>query len=127
VTLQLKAPRVKLTPAVFFQRFYSWHFSCSVSGALHLVFTVALLNIEPLGSMNRCMISRYFSRRILTQVVQYLARPRYAIANLLLPTGKRGHRLLLYAVCEAASLFSCTHNCCAIVATSATLSVSSNA
>jgi hypothetical protein len=35
VTLQLKAPRVKLTPAVFFQRFYSWHFSCSVSGALH--------------------------------------------------------------------------------------------
>jgi hypothetical protein len=32
VTLQLKAPRVPLTPSVFFQRFYSWHFSCTVSG-----------------------------------------------------------------------------------------------
>jgi hypothetical protein len=52
-------------------------------GRMHMHHTVALLHIEPLGAIicgeniqNRSAISRYFSCHILTQVVQYLARPR---------------------------------------------------
>lgn len=32
ITLQLKAPRVHLTPEIFFQRFHTWHYMCTVSG-----------------------------------------------------------------------------------------------
>jgi hypothetical protein len=33
ITLQLKEPRVPLPPAAFFQRYHTWHYSASVSGA----------------------------------------------------------------------------------------------
>ena len=32
ITLQLKAPRVHLSPEIFFQRFHTWHYTCTVSG-----------------------------------------------------------------------------------------------
>ena len=34
ITLQLKSPRIHLPADIFFQRFHTWHFSCTVSGAL---------------------------------------------------------------------------------------------
>jgi hypothetical protein len=58
----------------------------TLPGAKEVLDTVALLNIEPLGTIicgentqDRSMISRYFSHQILTRVVQYLARLRYAV------------------------------------------------
>ena len=33
ITLQLKAPRIHLPADVYFQRFHTWHYSCTVSGA----------------------------------------------------------------------------------------------
>jgi hypothetical protein len=53
---------------------------------------VALLNIEPLGTIicgannqDRSAIFRYFPHQILTQVVQYLARLRYVSSRDCLP------------------------------------------
>ena len=42
ITLQLKAPRVPLPAATFFQRFHTWHYSCCVTGAHLLLFCASV-------------------------------------------------------------------------------------
>lgn len=54
ITLQLKSPRIHLPADVYFQRFHTWHYSCTVSGtpllrtypSLFMALTLRTVNID---------------------------------------------------------------------------------